>query len=314
ATPLALKVPVVDYQIHTEHNKPYYKIIRVDGTHQLFLSFINLLRNFDREDLEMLWKIIQERFVSSEPKDFLDDFLLNALKTMFEKPNLYDVYTDLVFHDAPTVNEIVHTVEPSLTKRQIVLLPYLLKIGFLTQKMNLRLYDVYTDLVFHDAPTVNETVPTVEPSLTKRQIGLLPYLLKIRFLTQKMNLRPVEHHIPAKNLKKDIPKSRGHRHSWNRKACFFCKSLTHLIKDCDYYKKKMVQKLVRNNAMRGIHQHYARMTHLYPHRHVVPTSVLTRSRLVPLTAARPVTTAIPQTRLEAIDIAGIERHVLFVKV
>nr|GEX67450.1 hypothetical protein [Tanacetum cinerariifolium] len=30
ATPLALKVPVVDYQIHTENNKPYYKIIRAD--------------------------------------------------------------------------------------------------------------------------------------------------------------------------------------------------------------------------------------------------------------------------------------------
>nr|GEY32264.1 hypothetical protein [Tanacetum cinerariifolium] len=58
ATPLALKVPVVDYEIHTEHNKPYYKIIRADGSHQLFLSFLSLLRNFDREDLEMLWKIV----------------------------------------------------------------------------------------------------------------------------------------------------------------------------------------------------------------------------------------------------------------
>nr|GEY67244.1 hypothetical protein [Tanacetum cinerariifolium] len=83
ATPLALKVLVVDYQIHTEHNKPYYKIIRADGTHQLFLSFISLLRNFDREDLEMPWKIVQERFESSEPKNFSDDFLLNALETMF---------------------------------------------------------------------------------------------------------------------------------------------------------------------------------------------------------------------------------------
>nr|GFA23700.1 hypothetical protein [Tanacetum cinerariifolium] len=55
ATPLALKVPVVYYQIHTENNKPYYKIIRADGTHQLFLSFISLLRNLDREDLEMLY-------------------------------------------------------------------------------------------------------------------------------------------------------------------------------------------------------------------------------------------------------------------
>nr|GEV25436.1 hypothetical protein [Tanacetum cinerariifolium] len=88
ATPLALKVPVVDYQIHTENNKPYYKIIRVDGTHHLFLSFISLLRNINREDLEMLWKIVQERFVSSELKNFSNDFMLDTLKTMFEKPNV----------------------------------------------------------------------------------------------------------------------------------------------------------------------------------------------------------------------------------
>nr|GEW06804.1 putative ribonuclease H-like domain-containing protein [Tanacetum cinerariifolium] len=88
ATPLALKVLVVDYQIHTENNKPYYKIIRADGTHQLFLSFISLLMNFDREDLEMLWKIVQERFASSKLKNFSDDFLLNTLKAMFEKPNV----------------------------------------------------------------------------------------------------------------------------------------------------------------------------------------------------------------------------------
>nr|GFA95366.1 hypothetical protein [Tanacetum cinerariifolium] len=90
ATPLALKVCVVDYQIYTEHNKPYYKISRADGTHQLFLSFISMLRNFDREELEMLWKIVQERFASSEPKNFSDDFLLNAFKTTFEKTNVED--------------------------------------------------------------------------------------------------------------------------------------------------------------------------------------------------------------------------------
>nr|GEW07385.1 hypothetical protein [Tanacetum cinerariifolium] len=88
ATPLALKVPVVDYQIHIEHNKPYYKIIKADGTHQLFLSFISLLRNFDREDLEILWKIVREIFASSKPKNFSNDFLLNTLKIMFEKHNV----------------------------------------------------------------------------------------------------------------------------------------------------------------------------------------------------------------------------------
>nr|GFA98787.1 hypothetical protein [Tanacetum cinerariifolium] len=54
ATPLALKVPVVDYEIYSENNKPFYKIIRADGCHQLFLSFLCLIRNFDREDMEML--------------------------------------------------------------------------------------------------------------------------------------------------------------------------------------------------------------------------------------------------------------------
>nr|GEU50866.1 hypothetical protein [Tanacetum cinerariifolium] len=88
ATPLALKVPVVDYQIYHEHNKPYYKIIRADGTHQLFLSFITLLKNFNKEDLEALWKLVKERFESTEPKNFSDDFLLNTLKIMFEKPNV----------------------------------------------------------------------------------------------------------------------------------------------------------------------------------------------------------------------------------
>nr|GEZ19098.1 hypothetical protein [Tanacetum cinerariifolium] len=86
--PLASKVPVVDYQIHHENNKPYYKIIRADGTHKLFLSFITLLKNFDRENLETLWKLVKERFETTEPKNFLDDFLLNILRNMFEKPNV----------------------------------------------------------------------------------------------------------------------------------------------------------------------------------------------------------------------------------
>nr|GEW23497.1 hypothetical protein [Tanacetum cinerariifolium] len=54
ATPLARKVPVVDYQIVHFNNKPHYKIIRADETHQLYVSFITLLKNFDREDLESL--------------------------------------------------------------------------------------------------------------------------------------------------------------------------------------------------------------------------------------------------------------------
>nr|GEX12933.1 hypothetical protein [Tanacetum cinerariifolium] len=88
ATPLARKVPVVDYEIIKMNNKPYYKIIRVDGTHQLYISFLTLLRNFNREDLEALWSLVKERFSTIKPKNVFDDFLLTTLGAMFEKPDL----------------------------------------------------------------------------------------------------------------------------------------------------------------------------------------------------------------------------------
>nr|GEU46277.1 hypothetical protein [Tanacetum cinerariifolium] len=88
ATHLASKILIVDYKIHTETNGPYFKIIRADGNHRLFMSFRTMMKNFDREDLESLWKIVRERFKKTEPKNFTDDYLLNTLKIMFEKPNV----------------------------------------------------------------------------------------------------------------------------------------------------------------------------------------------------------------------------------
>nr|GEZ55000.1 hypothetical protein [Tanacetum cinerariifolium] len=127
------------------------------------------------------------------------------------------------------------------------------------------------DLVFHDAPTVNETVPTafnVEPSTTK----------------------------PTQDLSQLNRFSAPIIEDWVFDSDDESEEFAHLIKDYDYY-EKMVQKSVRNHALRGNHQHYARMTHPNPQRHVVPTTVLTRSRIVPLSAARPVNTAVPQTKV-----------------
>nr|GEZ79088.1 hypothetical protein [Tanacetum cinerariifolium] len=91
ATPLARKVPVVDYQIVLIDNKPRFKIIRADETHQLYIRFITLLKNFDREDLENLWGIVNKRFSTSKPTNFSDEYLLLTLKTMFKKPDGQDV-------------------------------------------------------------------------------------------------------------------------------------------------------------------------------------------------------------------------------
>nr|GEZ65731.1 hypothetical protein [Tanacetum cinerariifolium] len=90
ATPLARKVPVVDYQIIQLNNKPRYKIIKANGTHQLYASFITLLKNFDIEDLESLWSIVKERLSTLKPNNFSDDYLLTTLRAMFGTPDRQD--------------------------------------------------------------------------------------------------------------------------------------------------------------------------------------------------------------------------------
>nr|GFA54923.1 hypothetical protein [Tanacetum cinerariifolium] len=87
ATLLTSKVPIVDYHIVLIDNKPRFKIIRADETHKFYISFATLLKNFDREDLENLWRIVKDRFSTSKPTNFSDEYLLLTLKTMFEEPN-----------------------------------------------------------------------------------------------------------------------------------------------------------------------------------------------------------------------------------
>nr|GEZ67574.1 hypothetical protein [Tanacetum cinerariifolium] len=89
-TPLRRKVSVVYYEIVMINNKPRYKIIRADDTHQLYISFITLLKNLDREDLEDLWRIMKDRFSTSKPTNFSDNYLLSTLKTMFKKTDRQD--------------------------------------------------------------------------------------------------------------------------------------------------------------------------------------------------------------------------------
>nr|GFB17744.1 hypothetical protein [Tanacetum cinerariifolium] len=40
------------------------------------------------EDLEALWSLLKERFSTSKPKNFSDDFLLTTLEALFEKPDV----------------------------------------------------------------------------------------------------------------------------------------------------------------------------------------------------------------------------------
>nr|GFB85333.1 hypothetical protein [Tanacetum cinerariifolium] len=81
ATPLSSKFPtIVDYKIYKERKKSYFKIIRADGNSQSYLTFEKMFKNFNREDLEVPWSIVKERFKKTKPLDDMDNLLFQTLK------------------------------------------------------------------------------------------------------------------------------------------------------------------------------------------------------------------------------------------
>nr|GEU98647.1 hypothetical protein [Tanacetum cinerariifolium] len=61
ATPLSSKSPtIVDYKIYKEGRKSFFKIIREDGNSQSYLTLGKMFKNFNREDLEVLWTIVKK--------------------------------------------------------------------------------------------------------------------------------------------------------------------------------------------------------------------------------------------------------------
>ncbi|GJU09428.1 hypothetical protein Tco_1131824 [Tanacetum coccineum] len=85
ATPLSTKSPtIVDYKIYKEGKKSYFQIIIAYGNSQMYLTFGKMLKNFNRDDLEVLWSIVKARFKKTATVNYMDIFLHLNLKTMFE--------------------------------------------------------------------------------------------------------------------------------------------------------------------------------------------------------------------------------------
>nr|GEW50912.1 hypothetical protein [Tanacetum cinerariifolium] len=307
---------------HQAHQVLIMRLVVYQQNENVFEEDIKLLKLDvmlrDYALVELRKKLKKSKQERDELNHTLEKFQTSSKNLMFDCDELNSSESDVsvptsLVHDRYKSGEGYHAVPPPYIRTYMPLKP---------------------DLVFHDASTVSETVPTifnVEPSTTKTTKEMsqsnrpsaaiiedwvfdskdeyesesMPTQKEHSFVqtfehvkTPRTSVKPVEHPQQTKNLRKDIPKSRGHKHSWNRKVCFVCKSVNHLINDCHYYEKKMVQKPVWNHAIRANHQNSARMTHPHSKKHVVPTIVLTRSRLVPLNAARPVTTIVPQTNVK----------------
>ncbi|GJU88163.1 hypothetical protein Tco_1300586 [Tanacetum coccineum] len=62
-------VPDEDEKDHEEGKLGYYQIIRADGSSKRYSSMIQMLRDFDREDLETLWKLVKAKHGSTRPEE-----------------------------------------------------------------------------------------------------------------------------------------------------------------------------------------------------------------------------------------------------
>ncbi|GJX64243.1 hypothetical protein Tco_0298586 [Tanacetum coccineum] len=90
ATPLAVKSPsIVDWKIHKEGKKSYYQIIKANGSSNMYLVFSHMLKSFNREELETLYKLVKAKYGSTRPVEDMDLVLYRDLKTMFE-PHVED--------------------------------------------------------------------------------------------------------------------------------------------------------------------------------------------------------------------------------
>ncbi|GJY03082.1 hypothetical protein Tco_0361234 [Tanacetum coccineum] len=73
AIPLAVKSPsIVGWKIHKEGRKSYYQIIKADGKSQMYMIFSHMLKSYNREDLEDLYKLVKAKYESTRPVEDLD--------------------------------------------------------------------------------------------------------------------------------------------------------------------------------------------------------------------------------------------------
>nr|GEY48790.1 hypothetical protein [Tanacetum cinerariifolium] len=185
---------------------------------------------------------------------------------------------DLVFHNAP--ND-VKTDHPS----------------FNVKLSPTKLDNALSHTHRPSAPIIEDWVSDSEDEFETKIPHNVPSFLQpteqVKF--PRPSVKHVEISIPTVTPKTVSPKPTSNGNRRNRKACFMDKSLTHLIKDCDYHEKKKVQTPTRSHAPRGHNKQYAIMPLSNPQRHVVPTTVLTQSKLVLINAVRLITTAVPKT-------------------
>nr|GEU54154.1 hypothetical protein [Tanacetum cinerariifolium] len=81
--PLAVKSPIVNWKSYCKGDVGYYKIHRADRSYKTYIFFSEMLNDFDREDLIMLYRLFNDKYASIR-SGFDDLILWGGMKIMFE--------------------------------------------------------------------------------------------------------------------------------------------------------------------------------------------------------------------------------------
>nr|GEV65765.1 hypothetical protein [Tanacetum cinerariifolium] len=100
------RYPLIDWEIHSQGSRTYWKIIRVDGITEAYQSFKDILKGIDREDLVALWRLVKEKFSSTVPNVDKEKALWVELKILFE-PDAEDVLWKLQREELSLVNGVM---------------------------------------------------------------------------------------------------------------------------------------------------------------------------------------------------------------
>ncbi|GKD70098.1 replication protein A 70 kDa DNA-binding subunit B, partial [Tanacetum coccineum] len=95
-----IKYPIIDWEIYSEDTR---RIIRVGNHTEAYQTFDDMVKKFDRDDLDKLWSLVKERFSSTDPTDDKERTLWVELKRLF-KPDIDDILWNLqrYMHDPLT--------------------------------------------------------------------------------------------------------------------------------------------------------------------------------------------------------------------
>ncbi|GKA48190.1 hypothetical protein Tco_0741148 [Tanacetum coccineum] len=106
---LATKYPIVDWKTHVlSEDKMYYEIIRANGSTKSYKIFIEMLDDFDRQDVLDLYRLVKERFETASPEGY-DRLLWGDLITVFE-PNIGIAIHMLVEKTYPLTQEMLSRI------------------------------------------------------------------------------------------------------------------------------------------------------------------------------------------------------------